>query len=410
MIEILFLRIPDADHPASWQVVDAFGNRMGQPRSGTLAEAAPFAAGRRLRVAVPGSEVMLLHADIPTHNVQKILQAVPFALEDRLAGDIETQHFAVGVRDTRGYPVAVIARECMQRWLRELTAAGLKPDEIVPEVQTLPVRDHTLILVADGARLLARFPDGMAIAGDATLMPMLIRRHLAGLTEDEHCTHALIHADNETAEQDISQLLTGTPLEISYKSLNGGAIGLMAATAQTEPAINLLQGEFGLHNSVTEHWRRWRVAAVLLGTLALIFIVQQVVSEFSLRHEAAILQTQVTALFHQALPDVTRVVEPQVQMQQRLKRLTGGGGSTAGLLAMLAAVGTALQSQSGVQVQGFSYHGGSLQLQIQASSIQALDNMKSALAQNSAFHVDLDSVNASAGQTTGRLTLGGSGG
>lgn len=72
---------------------------------------------------------------------------------------------------------------------------------------------------------------------------------------------------------------------------------------------------------------------------------------------------------------------------------------------MLMAVGAALQSQSNVQLQSFSYHDGSLRLQVQAGSIDALDAMKSLLAKNSAFHVDMDSISSSAGQTTGRLTL-----
>ena len=59
MTETLLLRMPDADRPASWLVVDAFGNRMGQAQTGTLMEAAPLATGRRLRVCVPGSAVML---------------------------------------------------------------------------------------------------------------------------------------------------------------------------------------------------------------------------------------------------------------------------------------------------------------------------------------------------------------
>ncbi|MGH8307924.1 MAG: type II secretion system protein GspL [Gammaproteobacteria bacterium] len=410
MTETLLLRMPDANRPASWLVVDAFGNRMGSQQTGPLADAAMAASGRRLRVCVPGSAVTLLHADIPTHNAQKILQALPFALEDRLAEDVESLHFAVGTRDDRGYPVAVVTRTRMRQWLDELAAAGLKPAEIIPDTLALPVRDNTLILVADDdVQLLARFPDGDGIAADTALMPLLIRRHLAMLPEVLRCTHVLVHTVNDSEAQTINDLLAGMSLEITYRPLNAGAIGLMAAAAGSSQSINLMQGEFGVHGSVSEHWHRWRVTAMLLITLCVVFIGQQLVSEIGLRREANALNAQVTTLFHQALPDVTRIVDPQAQMQQRLKQLTGGTADATGLLPMLTAVGATLQLQSGVQLQGFSFHGGNLQLQVQASSIDALNSMKSALVQNSAFQVNLDSVNSSAGQTTGRLTLSGSG-
>ncbi|HVA54471.1 MAG TPA: hypothetical protein VNI53_01540, partial [Gammaproteobacteria bacterium] len=66
MTETLLLRMPETDQIASWLVVDAFGNPMGQCQTGTLIDAVPFAAGRRLRVCVPGSAVMQLIADIPS--------------------------------------------------------------------------------------------------------------------------------------------------------------------------------------------------------------------------------------------------------------------------------------------------------------------------------------------------------
>ncbi|MGH8377910.1 MAG: type II secretion system protein GspL, partial [Gammaproteobacteria bacterium] len=233
---------------------------------------------------------------------------------------------------------------------------------------------------------------------------------LAALPEAQRCTRALIHATSDSEAQAIGDLLTGMSLEIAYRPLNNGTICLMATTVRDSRSINLLQGEFSLHDGALARWQRWRTAVALLVVLCIVFIVQQGVSEFSLRRESAALNAQITALFHQALPDVTRVVDPQVQMQQRLNQLTGGGASNTGLLPLLAAVGTTLQSQSGVQLQGFSYHGGTLQLQVQAANIDALNSMKSALTQNSSFQVSLDSVNSTSGQTTGRLTLSGSGG
>jgi len=410
MTENLLLRLPDGDRQASWLVVDAFGNRLGQIQSGTLTEAAPIANGRRLCVCVPGSTVMLLHADIPSNNAQKILQAVPYALEDKLAEDVDTLHFAVGARDAQGYTVAVVSRSRVQQWLNQLSTAGLTAAELIPDMLALPVREHTLVLVPDDRQILARFPDGAGITAETSLMPLMIRRHLSDLPTSENCTHALVYAADETISPEIRDMLASLKLETAYRPLKGGAIALMASAVRDSRAINLLQGEFGQHSGTTEHWRRWRIAASLLAALCLVFIAQQLVSEFGLRHEAASLNAQVAALFHQALPEVTHMVDPEVQMKQRMIQLTGGGANTAGFLAMLTTLGKVLQSQNGVQLQSFSYHDGNLQLQVQAGSIDVLNNVKSTLTQNSSLHVEMDSLNSSSGITTGRLTISGDGG
>ena len=409
MTETLLLRMPENDRPASWLVVDAFGNRMGQSQAGTLAEAIPYATGRRLRVIVPGATVMLLHANIPSHNTQRILQAVPFALEDKLAQDVDTLHFAVGARDTQGYPVAVVTRTCMQAWLNELASAGLVPTELTPDMLALPVREHTLILVPDGQQLLARFPDATGIKADTTIMPMMIRHHLSTLPASESCTHAFVYSTEDSISQEIRGLLTDLGLDTTYHPLNGGAIALMVVPARDNHAINLLQGEFGRHTGVTEHWHRWRIAVWLSMGLCLTLIIQQGVSEISLRYAVAGLNSQVEALFHQALPGVTHMVDPKVQIEQRLKQLNGVGDNSQGFLNVFTAVGNALQSQNDVQLQSFSYHDGNLQLQVQAGNIDALNNIKNLLAQNSGLQVAIDSLNSSSGTTTGRLTITGGG-
>ncbi|MGH8361900.1 MAG: type II secretion system protein GspL, partial [Gammaproteobacteria bacterium] len=356
---------------------------------------------------IPGAQTLFLHADLPTRNSHKIQQGLPFALEDRLAEDIENLHFAVGARDARGYPTVVVTRAHMQAWLDELTAAGLTPAELVVDVLALPVRERSLVAVIDGEQVLVRFPDGSGIVADRTLASLLIQRQLAKLPESQHCTHALVYAADEPAQQETAALLAGFDLEIAYSHLGSGAIGLMGGGSRVPQAINLLQGTFARRDGAAGYWPRWRVAAVLLAALVAILIVQQGVTEFGLRRQSAAQQEQITALFHRALPDVTRMVEPRVQMERRLSQLTGGNGSATGLLSMLAQVGAVLQAQSGLQLQGFSYHGDVLQLQVQAASMDALHSLHSALANNATLEVQLDSVSSAAGQTTGRLTLRG---
>ena len=106
MAESIYLQLPRAPGPAHWLLVDALGNRIGQVQQGSLADAATQAHGRRLTAFVPGEQVSLFLADIPSRSLQKVQQAVPFLLEDKLAEDADVLHFAAGLRDTGGHLVA----------------------------------------------------------------------------------------------------------------------------------------------------------------------------------------------------------------------------------------------------------------------------------------------------------------
>ena len=101
-------------------------------RHGTLGEAAADAQGRRIVVVVPGQDVLLTAAVVPSRNRQRIVEALPYILEDQLASDVDELHFAVGARVRDGtVPAAVVAHERMAHWLAQLRSVGIDPDELV---------------------------------------------------------------------------------------------------------------------------------------------------------------------------------------------------------------------------------------------------------------------------------------
>ena len=87
---------------ASWTVADEAGRLIEAESSGTLAEAAEAVEGRRATLVVPGDDVLLAEAVVPGASPVRAQQAVPFALEEQLADDVERLHFALGTKGKGG--------------------------------------------------------------------------------------------------------------------------------------------------------------------------------------------------------------------------------------------------------------------------------------------------------------------
>jgi len=146
--ETLYIRLrqPQAGVPTSYAVVlaDPAAAVAGVPpsvfvRELPLEQIVGLAAGRKLVVFVPGAEVRLTQVQVPARQPAKVLQAAPFVLEDQLAEDIETLHFALGPRQADGvFPVAVVSHAHMEEWLAPFRAQGVMPDQLVPETLALP--------------------------------------------------------------------------------------------------------------------------------------------------------------------------------------------------------------------------------------------------------------------------------
>src|SRR5581483_1760625 len=81
-----------------------------------------------------------------------------YALEEQLAEDLETLHFALGPRQGASrYPVAIVSRARMAEWTGALAAVGLHPQALVPEQLALPSSDDGHIhLLAEAGEFTAR--------------------------------------------------------------------------------------------------------------------------------------------------------------------------------------------------------------------------------------------------------------
>jgi len=135
MAEFLVIRLGvDPEQAANWITVDSNGTRTGAPVTGALADAAGDIGDRSVIVLIPATTALTTTANIPIKGGSRLLAALPFALEEQLADDIDDLHFAAGPRRASGLvPVAVVAHEQMSEWLARLDAAGLPAAKIIPE-------------------------------------------------------------------------------------------------------------------------------------------------------------------------------------------------------------------------------------------------------------------------------------
>lgn len=404
MAESFYLLLPRVDGVARWLTVDTLGNRIGAVRHGTLAEAAAEAQGRRITALAPGEHVSLLKADIPSSSAQKVLQAAPYMLEDRLAEDVESLHFAAGGHDASGHLISATAKERMRHWLDLMAQAGLQPAQLVPDLCALSPEPDAVVVAVDQDRVLARLPDGGGFAAESELALHLLKRRLADANAPLQRVVLYVPQGGEAPFDSIA----ADGVVVEHKQLADGVLPLLTTGLRSQRPLNLLQGEFQLRSDFQEHWRVWRTAALLAGACLVLALVQQTMAYVHLKRQAAALDAEVVQVFDQAMPGSQQVIGSEDQeMKSAVARLQGGNAAGS-LLPLLDALGGGLASNPSVQVMGLNFQGGSLQAQVQASGVGSLDALKATLAKQSGLTVSLDSVNATGNQVTGRIVLGGS--
>ena len=404
MTETLVIRLrASEDAPASWLIVDANGARSGNVQSGPIADALALSQGRRTVVVLPAADVTLARPDLPpVRGAARIAQAVPFALEEHLASDLENLHFAIGQRDasSSATPVAIVARSTLERWAAMWDAAGIRPDAAYAESSLIPSAPNALVMVLDEGTLHVSRPDKAVYALDAEPLATALDLALGEQTEaGEHVTFYVSTADYEAQKETIEGLRARTAT-LQVKLLPEGTLALLAAQVPVAKPINLLQGAYAAPTSFGSQLQQWRLPAVLAAATLVAFLGAQGVKLWQLHQAEKQLDAQIAATFSQILPGQP-IVDPRAQVQGVLAR--AGGGNSA-LLPAISSLARAMAQAPATRVEAISFRAGMLELHLVAPSVEALDGIKQAMTRDGAT-VELQSANPRDQLVEGRLQV-----
>lgn len=135
-------------------------------------------SGGPATLLVPGESVLLLAVDLPLPSRAKRIEALPFAIEDRIADPVDAVHIALGQEIAPGrYLVGVVRHDRMQQWVEDAEAAGLAHAAIVPDALALSVPEADAWHVEPrGGRVLVRNGDGTGFAAPRTMIGAIWER------------------------------------------------------------------------------------------------------------------------------------------------------------------------------------------------------------------------------------------
>jgi general secretion pathway protein L len=403
MSETLVIRLRAAEGaPASWLIVDSNGARSGPVQSGPVGDALGVAQGRRVLLLLPGSEITIAEPELPLRGGARLAQAVPFALEEQLASDVETLHFAVGSRAAGavGTPVAVVARNLFDRWQRECEAAGIHPDAAYADAAAVPVGASGCTLLLDEASLFVHRANGLPYVLDAEPLQDALDLVLGAAGETgEHVTFYAGTADYERHREVIEGMRTRTA-SLQVKLLPEGPLPLLAAQTASGAGVNLLQGPYAPRSSLGTRFRAWRLPAALAAAAALLFLAGQAVTLWQLNRADRALQAQIDEVAAQVFPG-QKVVDPVAQMRGLANARSASGG---GLLPVLSVLSQALAQAPDTRIEAMSFRGNALELRLTAPSVQSLDDIQQSMNRDGIV-AELQSATPRGSVVEGRLQV-----
>jgi len=309
-------------------------------------------------------------------------ELIAYAVEERLAGEVENEHFVVGETDADGQtPVWVISRARLRVLLGAFEQLGRKPHRVFSELQLAPFnpgRWSVCLGEQDGFVRVGKesgFAFDFAQQNVHTKPPIALQ--LALLTARR--------ANRMPESVDVYCVEASAPDAVAWESALGVKVGRAAEYVwQVRPARsvrNFLVGEFTPRGERGAAWAAFRPALVL-GALTLVLYSLFSFGEWIwLDRKASSLNAQSMETFRAAFPQVGTIVDPSLQMQRlydQFKRERGQLGESD-FLPMLASVSDAVANSGAYR--SMSFEEGRLEFAVSLPNTGAVQRLREALVQ-----------------------------
>jgi len=382
---VLFRLLPDAR--AEW----FYEGRLTQGDLADLTALVKQGRNKRLVLAYPGEHVHCLSLQAPKRRRNTWLQALPYALEDQLAQDVDSLHIATAkFSSTQILPVAVVQRADLRTIIDNLAEHGLYPPLMIPDYLLLPLQPGQWTIHLDEHYARVRCSTAMGFACEIDNLPLWFNKALAETPLATRPNGLQVFGET-LAWPDLAGLsITPEP----YQPL--------LALAMLDSELNLRQGEFAVRTATTRHWQYWRPVAILAGLGLLTAGAMQTWELYRLQGERDRLQTTIEQTFRQLMP-TARLVNPRAQLETLLHQAQSTRNDNE-FMRLLGIAAAALQDYPALQLRRLSFRQNRLELDLRGGDLGQLDTLKTHFRQRQDIAAE---INASVrdGQVLSRLSL-----
>ena len=327
-------------------------------------------------IFVPAHFVLQIACEVPGRSTLQIRRALPFAVEEYVAQDIESMAIAHGPIKA-GSPIqcTIIAREQMENWLECLSSVGVKAGFLINDSELLPssassgclLFEENTVLVAHmtQAAVIDRSNLGLALAGlDIDHVTVV-----GGELTDIEAGQAKNKLEAETIELDESGVLGYLASQFRDAAVGG-------------TFINILQGEYQADRARSQAFSRWPSVIGLAAIWLVIAFLSMVAQGYWAEGQTEQLEVDSFAFYKEVFPRESQPVSVD-QLRRRMASKLGKkstGGSESAFVGLVSQFANVLDPTHLVSSISYAEQRRELNVEVLLKDYDEIDSLKDKLA------------------------------
>ncbi len=290
--------------------------------------------------------------------------------------------------------IAVVERAYIEELQKKLDEVPISMDAVVPEYFLVPLHQQarrTLASMSNGKYALRFGEFGGMILDDNTL---------------EYWWQSLADLDAAVAVNDFKvaqQLIEWGGTSVSEWQIGTNFPDWLRHGKTAPERINVIGPVSPAHRSGASS-TLLKVAVILFGIGLLARVGVDLYENYALYRQNEILEQEIVKVFHEAFPDVRRIVNPRLQMEQGLKQLRTGAIDAGAFQTMLSSLAAAIPG-AGATLDEITFRDDFLLVTCTTKDFAGLDRLKAKFSENKDVRVELISSGSRDNKVSARFKL-----
>lgn len=395
---------------ADWIFCRNGGESSTPVDSGSIAELADknknaIASTDEIYVIINAELIHFSYQNIPAKNIQRALQAIPFALEEQLAEDIELMHFATSKAEHNIYPVAAVKHSTLEQILNSLREHEIEPDYIYADTLCLPrpanswlffIEENTTSIDQGSNTILHTDPD----------MFNVILQSLLQQTDDEKLpdTFEIWSAEDNSDDINLTDDIANT-ITINRHTYSS-TVSLFASNLNNKNQVNLLQGKYEVVKTSHQWWKPWLLASSLAVIVLCLQLLSAILDLSKVSKENHMLASEINSIYKRSFPASKKIINARVQMESKLKALQKNmGKADSGFIDILTDIAPIIKQNNNLFIQVISFRNRKFELQISTDQLVNAEKLVLELNKLSSVKAELSSSSSESRQVTAKIQL-----
>jgi general secretion pathway protein L len=407
---------PEQAQQATWSMCNSDGELTEKISHGSLTELAAVAPGHSVVILLNSQCLHINQLTLPTKNLQKILKAVPYAIEEFIADDIENFHFVVA-KNTHNDTTAVVGinKNTLANIIQIFQDAGIKLDKIIPDSLCLAATDSSsnsqwvCLNYQTQYYLQTATLNGTQVSQE--LLPYVLKSKLQdeAITPPEKILLFCEQENTDAFEQLKTADIVNKDIEMHKVVYNTHPLVVFCGNYKQASPLNLLQHEFKVKRKTSGYWQHWRLAASLVTIWLVLNLSLTSFLSSQLEDENKVAHAKIEKIYKKAFPKSKKIINPRVQMEQKLKELKSStGNSNNGLIFLLAeSFGSLSSDRTNITLQTLTFRNNRMDIGLDSGNLQAIESLNKNLNNNKNIKSEITSSSSEKDKVKGNLRIEG---